>query len=97
MTDRFHHPDDREARSAARVRVLEALLKRDVDHPPAEFVEAARLDAARRMLVDSSTPLQRIAYMCGFGDAGTMRRAFVRTLGTNPADYRKRFRTTTAC
>ncbi|OYD82836.1 nitrile hydratase subunit alpha [Azospirillum brasilense] len=26
MTDRFHHPDDREARSAARVRALEALL-----------------------------------------------------------------------
>ncbi len=73
------------------------VFKRDVGHPPAEFVEAARLDAARRMLVDSSTPLQRIAYMCGFGDAGTMRRAFVRTLGTNPADYRKRFRTTTAC
>ncbi|PWC57904.1 nitrile hydratase [Azospirillum sp. TSH7] len=26
MTDRFHHPDDRETRSAARVRALEALL-----------------------------------------------------------------------
>ena len=40
--------------------------------------------------------IQEIAYICGFGDAGAMRRAFVRTLGITPADYRKRFRTTTA-
>ncbi|MBK3798117.1 helix-turn-helix domain-containing protein [Azospirillum brasilense] len=72
------------------------VFKRDVGRPPADFVEAARLDAARRMLVDSSAPLQRVAYVCGFGDASTMRRAFVRNLGINPADYRKRFRTTTA-
>ncbi|MBK1842874.1 helix-turn-helix domain-containing protein [Azospirillum sp. YIM B02556] len=72
------------------------MFRRDVGHPPARFVEAARLDAARRMLVDSPTPLQRIAYFCGFGDASTMRRAFVRNLGINPVDYRKRFRTTAA-
>ncbi|NUB06697.1 helix-turn-helix domain-containing protein [Azospirillum sp. Vi22] len=71
------------------------VFKRDVGRPPADFVEAARLDAARRMLVDSPTPLQRVAHICGFGDASSMRRAFVRNLGINPVDYRKRFRTTT--
>jgi transcriptional regulator GlxA family with amidase domain len=72
------------------------VFRRDVNRTPAEFVEAARLDAARRMLVDSSTPLQRVAHICGFGDIGTMRRAFIRNIGINPLDYRKRFRSTTA-
>ncbi|WP_207456302.1 GlxA family transcriptional regulator [Azospirillum sp. SYSU D00513] len=72
------------------------VFRRDVNRTPSEFVEAARLDAARRMLVDSATPLQRIAFACGFGDAGTMRRVFARNLGLSPLEYRKRFRTSAA-
>jgi Transcriptional regulator containing an amidase domain and an AraC-type DNA-binding HTH domain len=71
------------------------IFRRDTNQTPAEFVAAARLDAARRMLVDSPEPLQRIAHICGFGSGSSMRRAFLRDLGVTPLDYRKRFRTST--
>ena len=69
------------------------VFRRETAMTPAEFVEAARLDAARRMLVDSTTPLQRIAHICGFGSVDGMRRTFVRNIGIAPLEYRKRFRT----
>lgn len=69
------------------------VFRRETNMTPAEFVEAARLDAARRMLVDSTKPLQRIAFICGFGGVEGMRRAFVRNLGIAPLEYRKSFRT----
>ena len=59
---------------------------------PADFVEMARVDAARRLLEDSETPLQRVALRCGFSSPDTMRRAFLRRIGTGPSDYRHRFR-----
>ncbi len=66
---------------------------RDMGVTPADFVEAARLDAARRLLQDSAMPLQRIADRCGFADLHSMRRVFRRTLGVGPTDYRSTFRT----
>jgi hypothetical protein len=41
-------------------------------------------DAARRLLEDTSQPLQRIASSCGFGDVNTMRRTFVKSIGVSP-------------
>jgi len=66
---------------------------RDIGVTPAEFVEAARVDAARRLLQDSSMPLQRIADKCGFADLHSMRRVFRRSLGVGPTDYRATFQT----
>jgi len=66
---------------------------RDIGATPADFVEAARLDAARRLLQDSAMPLQRIADRCGFADLHSMRRVFRRTLGVGPTDYRGTFQT----
>ena len=66
---------------------------RDIGVTPADFVEAARLDAARRMLQDSSAPLQRVADRCGFADLHSMRRVFRRALGVGPTDYRGAFQT----
>jgi Helix-turn-helix domain len=68
------------------------VFRRDVKLTPAGFVDAARIDAARRMLADTKFPLQRIARACGFGNLNTMRRVFIRNLGVAPLDYRKSFR-----
>jgi transcriptional regulator GlxA family with amidase domain len=69
------------------------VFRRETEVTPADFVEVARLDAARRMLVDTAKPLQQIAHLCGFGGVDSMRRAFVRNLDIAPLEYRKRFRT----
>jgi transcriptional regulator GlxA family with amidase domain len=58
---------------------------------PADFVEMARVDSARRLLEDTDMPLQRVAANCGFANPDTMRRAFLRRIATAPSEYRKRF------
>jgi transcriptional regulator GlxA family with amidase domain len=58
---------------------------------PARYVERVRLEAARRLLEDTSDPIATIAQSCGFPSAETMRRAFLRSLAVGPADYRRRF------
>ena len=58
---------------------------------PGRAVERLRVEAARRLLVETAVPAKRVAERCGFGSAETMRRAFLRVLGVPPADYRERF------
>jgi transcriptional regulator GlxA family with amidase domain len=67
------------------------VFKQELGTTPADFVAAARTDAARRMLEDTSKPLQRIASECGFADVNAMRRAFTKTISVSPNDYRGRF------
>ncbi|MEH2681810.1 GlxA family transcriptional regulator [Rhizobium leguminosarum] len=67
------------------------LFRRELGMTPADFVTAARTDAARRLLEDTAQPLQKIAAMCGFSDVNAMRRAFARTIGVSPNHYRGRF------
>jgi transcriptional regulator GlxA family with amidase domain len=58
---------------------------------PHDFVERARIDAARNALESSATPLKTIAYECGFGTADRMRIVFRQRLGVSPNDYRMSF------
>jgi len=60
---------------------------------PREFVERARIDAARNLLEASEMPLKTVAYDCGFGDADRMRAVFSRRLGVTASEYREHFRT----
>ena len=59
---------------------------------PAKAVELFRLEAARRMLEDSSRNIDQIARECGFGDEGRLRQCFQRNLSESPSAYRERFR-----
>jgi transcriptional regulator GlxA family with amidase domain len=58
---------------------------------PARAVERLRVEAARRLLSETSSPVKRIAQQCGFGSEETMRRSFFRLLAATPQDYRARF------
>jgi transcriptional regulator GlxA family with amidase domain len=68
----------------------------EVGITPARYVERVRIEAARRLLEESDEPIAVLARGCGFGTAETLRRAFLRTLGVGPAEYRRRFHTTIA-
>jgi transcriptional regulator GlxA family with amidase domain len=61
---------------------------------PHEFVERARVDAARSLLESSDAALKAVAYDCGFGNADRMRIVFNRRLGVSPNEYRTSFRKT---
>ena len=58
---------------------------------PAAYVEASRVERARRELETTDLPVQAVAARRGFGTVETMRRALGRRLGVNPAAYRDRF------
>lgn len=58
---------------------------------PAAYVEAARLEAARRLLEDSDHSLPQVAAASGLGSVETLHRVFRRRLSTTPAEYRRRF------
>lgn len=67
---------------------------REVGMTPGRFVERVRVEAARRLLEDTSRGVPDVATTCGFGSQETMRVAFRRALGVSPAGYRSRFCTT---
>ncbi|MCK1530807.1 GlxA family transcriptional regulator [Bradyrhizobium sp. 182] len=61
---------------------------------PHEFIERARVDAARMMLEGSDRPLKAVAFDCGFESADRMRIVFSTRLGVTPVQYRASFRRT---
>jgi transcriptional regulator GlxA family with amidase domain len=58
---------------------------------PAAYVEVTRVERARRELETTDLTVEAVAARCGFGTVETMRRAFARRVGVNPAAYRERF------
>ncbi|MEV0245767.1 helix-turn-helix domain-containing protein [Nocardia sp. NPDC050712] len=59
----------------------------------AAYVEAARVEAARRLLETTDEPLAAVGGAVGLGSVETLHRAFRKQLGTSPGAYRRRFRT----
>ena len=67
------------------------LFRSEIGVTPATWVEQARIGAARELLERGDKTNKQVAVLCGFGGVDTLRRAFVRTVGVTPAEYRKRF------
>lgn len=58
---------------------------------PARAIEQLRVEAARRLLGDTTLPIKRVATRCGFGTEETLRRSFLRAIAVTPQAYRERF------
>lgn len=58
---------------------------------PGRYVDRVRLEHARRLLEDTSRGVEEVSRACGYGTPEAMRRAFLKALGTAPAEYRRRF------
>ncbi|MEV6107277.1 helix-turn-helix domain-containing protein [Streptomyces sp. NPDC051940] len=69
------------------------VFKQETGSTPAAYVEALRVEAARRLLETTDRPLEAVAEETGLRSLETLQRAFRRQLGTSPAAYRRRFRT----
>ncbi|MGV9268886.1 GlxA family transcriptional regulator [Kitasatospora sp. NPDC003701] len=70
------------------------VFRQETGTSPAAYVEAARVEAARRLLETTDQPLEQIAAATGVGSVETLHRAFRKQINTTPASYRRRFRTT---
>ncbi|WP_369191129.1 GlxA family transcriptional regulator [Streptomyces sp. R08] len=62
--------------------------------PPGRYVDRVRLEHARRLLEDTADGIEEISRASGYGTPESMRRAFLKALGTPPAEYRRRFHPT---
>ena len=84
------------ARAAMSPRTFARAFRAEVGTTPAAFVQASRVEAARRLLESSAMGTAEIARACGFGTVETMHRAFRRTVHTTPGQYRRAFSTAEA-
>ena len=58
---------------------------------PADWVEMARTEVAKRLLEDGQEKVEQVAYKSGFSSYEQMRKAFARRVGASPTEYRSRF------
>jgi transcriptional regulator GlxA family with amidase domain len=61
---------------------------------PGKFLEKMRLDQAKNMLEYTDMSVDMIADKCGFSNAVSLRRVFLKNVSLSPAQYRKAFKTT---
>jgi transcriptional regulator GlxA family with amidase domain len=80
------------SRAGMSERHFSRIFRAETGQTPASFVEALRLEIARRALAETASSLQRIALMSGFSGTDALRRTFRRRFGCSPAEYRDRVR-----
>ncbi|MBY8876327.1 GlxA family transcriptional regulator [Actinacidiphila acidipaludis] len=80
------------ARMCLSERHFARVFRQETGTTPAAYVEAARVEAARRLLESTDQPLDQVAAACGLGSVETLHRALRKQIGTTPAAYRRRFR-----
>jgi len=93
------HPDGelsvptlaRRARMSARN--FARAFRQEIGVTPGAYVEAQRVEGARRLLETTANNSAEVATACGFARVETMHRAFRRVLGVAPGQYRRHFRT----
>ncbi|MFZ6655090.1 GlxA family transcriptional regulator [Undibacterium sp. TJN19] len=80
---------------AARVhmseRTFSRIFQQETGNTPARFVDAARLEFAKNLLITTNWPLARIADHSGYNSLDTLHRSFMKHLGTAPGFFRDRF------
>ncbi|MFJ8015636.1 GlxA family transcriptional regulator [Streptomyces sp. NPDC096339] len=81
------------ARMCLSERHFARVFRQETGTTPAAYVEAARVEAARRLLEHTDQPLDEVAAACGLGSVETLHRALRKQVGVTPAAYRRRFRT----
>ena len=75
-------------------RTFARAFRAEVGTTPAAYVQAVRVEAARRLLETTTDSTAEVARTCGFGTVETMHRAFQRTVRTTPGQYRRHFAAT---
>jgi transcriptional regulator GlxA family with amidase domain len=84
-------------RTAMSVRNFERVFTRELGKTPSHYILQMRAEAVRRQLEKTDQGLKQIAAACGFGSTDSMRRAFLRSVGTTPHRYRRQFHRPETC
>ncbi|WP_330261393.1 GlxA family transcriptional regulator [Streptomyces sp. NBC_00539] len=79
------------ARAALSPRHFARAFQAETGVTPGRYVERVRVEHARRLLEDGGGGVAQIARASGYRTPEALRRAFLRTLGQPPSEYRRRF------
>jgi transcriptional regulator GlxA family with amidase domain len=72
-------------------RTLLRRFKAEMGQTPLSFLQAARIDLAKRLLEATSLSIEQVAGRVGYGDVSAFRVLFRHLCGMPPGTYRKRF------
>ena len=72
-------------------RTLTRRFRAALDLTPQAYLEEARIDAARRLLEETTLAIDDLRARAGFTDPTSFRRAFKRRTGLTPGQYRERY------
>lgn len=87
---------DMAARAVMSSRNFTRIFTAELGVTPANYVETARCERAKALLLESDLPMKAVAFQCGFSSDEHLRKAFLRRMSLTPRDYRARFQTTRA-
>lgn len=73
------------------VRTLIRRFKSALDIAPNQYIQALRIEAARKRLEETEQALDRIILDVGYSDPSSFRRLFRKHTGLTPLEYRRRF------
>jgi transcriptional regulator GlxA family with amidase domain len=73
-------------------RTFARVFRQETGMTPANFVQATRVDNARRLLEETDLSLKSVASASGFSSSQALRRAMRRKVGIASGEYRSRFR-----
>jgi LacI family transcriptional regulator len=80
--------DDVVSHAAVSRRNLETRFRASIGRTILEEIQLVRLERAKRLLVETSYPVSRIADLAGFGSAGYFIQFFQKRVGKTPRKYR---------
>ncbi len=69
-------------------RYLCTLFKKHTGMTVIEYINAERIDAAKKLIATNDIPLYKVAEECGFTDYNNFSRTFKKFTGTSPGDYK---------
>ena len=79
------------AKASMSLRNFARVFKQEIGTTPANFVERLRLEAAVKLLEQTTEDLETTAHKCGFRSGEHLRMTFVRHFGVAPRQYRDHF------
>lgn len=78
-------------RSGLKPRTFARRFRTATGYQPMDYVQAIRIEEAKRLLETSSTIVEEIGHLVGYEDPAFFRRLFKRQVGMTPMAYRKKF------
>jgi LacI family transcriptional regulator len=92
IADHFSHPIGVEDVAAAALMSRRGLHQAFCEHvgcTPGDKIRGARIEAAKRMLAESTDKIGNVARRCGYPNLNTFFAAFRKVTGMTPAEFRK--------